>query len=370
MPTSSPMDVFRGRSVFLTGHTGFKGSWLALWLGQLGAHVHGFSLAPPTSPSLFEDAVVADGLASHTIGDVRDFEALMRAMATAKPDAVFHLAAQPLVRRSHAAPRETYDVNVMGTVNVLEAIRSLEGVRVCQVITSDKCYENRGWVYPYRENDAMGGADPYSSSKGCAELVVAAYRQTFFPPDRWDEHGVSVASCRAGNVIGGGDWADDRIIPDCVRALQDGRPIPVRSPASVRPWQHVLEPLRGYLELAARQFDGAGAFADAFNFGPPPVSHVRVRDVVEMVLGCWGAGSWDDLSPGLQDTRAASEATVLRVDSTKATALVHWRPLLTIQKAVAMSVEWYLHRAANQSASQREFTLWQLSEYSATAAIQ
>ena len=212
-------NVFRGKRVFLTGHTGFKGSWLALWLAELGAEVHGYALAPVTTPNLFEAANVASRLASHRIADIRDFSILRQAMEEVQPDIVLHLAAQPLVRLSYREPRDTYETNVMGTVNLLEAVRHTDSVRVCQVITSDKCYENREWVYAYRENDAMGGYDPYSNSKGCAELVVSSYRQSFFHPEHIDEHGVSLASCRAGNVIGGGDWAEDRIIPDCVRAL-------------------------------------------------------------------------------------------------------------------------------------------------------
>src|SRR5689334_23649646 len=246
-------DFYNRKRILLTGHTGFKGSWLALILAELGAEVHGYALAPDTTPNLFTEATVASRLASHHVADIRDLDALSKVARDVQPEIVFHLAAQPIVLRSYREPRETYEINVMGTVNLLEAVRSAHSVRVCQVVTSDKCYENREWVYPYREVDPMGGADPYSNSKGCAELVVAAYRKSFFPPT--SHGGASLSSARAGNVIGGGDWAEARIIPDCIRALERNEPIPVREPDAVRPWQHVLEPLAGYLQLAAAQWE-------------------------------------------------------------------------------------------------------------------
>lgn len=328
---------YRGRSVFVTGHTGFKGSWLSLWLAELGAHVHGYSLAPATTPSLFEEANVRERLASHQLADVRDPETLSGAIQKARPEVVFHLAAQPLVRRSYREPRETFETNVMGTVNLLEAVRRQESVRVCQVITSDKCYDNREWPYAYRENDAMGGSDPYSASKGCAELVVAAYRRSYFSSTG---QSVSLASARAGNVIGGGDWAEDRIIPDCVRALSSNQPIAVRNPNAVRPWQHVLEPLNGYLQLAARQWQEPGRFSDGWNFGPGPADAVPVRDVVETVLQTWGSGNWIDQSSGANP----HEAHTLKLDITKATAALGWRPVHSVREAIALTIGWYRRR--------------------------
>ncbi|HEY8666521.1 MAG TPA: CDP-glucose 4,6-dehydratase [Tepidisphaeraceae bacterium] len=340
--------TYRNMSVLLTGHTGFKGSWLALWLTELGAQVHGLSLAPPTTPNLFEEARIAGRLASHTIGDIRDEKLLADVMRRAEPKIVFHLAAQPLVRRSYREPRETFDVNVIGTVNVLEAVRRAPSVRVCQVVTSDKCYDNREWVYAYRENDPMGGADPYSASKGCAELVVAAYQRSFFPPDQMDRHKVSLASARAGNVIGGGDWAEDRIIPDCVRSLQQKQPILVRNPQAIRPWQHVLEPLSGYLLLAMRQWNEPATHAEAYNFGPAISGNVTVRHIVEKVIEGWGAGTWN--GPEAQAAAAQPhEANFLKLDITKASALLQWRPLYGVDEAVEQTVSWYRRRHEAQA---------------------
>lgn len=330
-------DVYRGRRVVLTGHTGFKGSWLALWLAELGAEVHGYALTPPTSPSLFDEARVAASLASHTVADVRDMGRLAKALKQAQPELVFHLAAQPIVRRSYREPRETWEVNVLGTVNLLEAVRAVGGVRVCQVITSDKCYENPGQVCAFRETDAMGGHDPYSSSKGAAEIAVAAWRRSFFPT------GVSLASVRAGNVIGGGDWAEDRLIPDCVRALSRGEPVPVRNPNAVRPWQHVLDPLAGYLTLAAAQWRDPTTFSDAFNFGPLPAGNLTVGRVVDLVVETWGAGRWERTAP--PETRAAlHEAVFLKLDITKATTLLDWAPAVPAEKAIQETVDWYRQR--------------------------
>jgi len=330
-------DVFRGRRVFLTGHTGFKGSWLAMWLAELGAQVHGYALEPPTSPSLFDEAHVVETLASHTLADVRDLGRLTAALMEAKPEFVFHLAAQPIVRRSYREPRETWEVNVLGTVNLLEAVRAVGSVRVCQVITSDKCYENPGQVCAFRETDAMGGHDPYSSSKGAAEIAVAAWRRSFF------QGGVSLASARAGNVIGGGDWAEDRLIPDCVRALSRGEMIPVRSPNAIRPWQHVLEPLAGYLTLAAAQRRDPATFADAFNFGPLPAGNLDVGRVADLVVRSWGSGRWEPTGPAAaSDVR--HEAAFLKLDVTKATTLLDWAPRLAPDEAIGQTVRWYRRR--------------------------
>ncbi len=352
------MKALQGRSVFLTGHTGFKGSWLALWLHQLGANVHGYALAP-TKPSLFEEAKVADTLASNTLADIRDHAALGRALQASKAEFVFHLAAQPLVRLSYEQPRETFEVNVQGTANLLDAVRQTESVRVCQIITSDKCYENREWVYAYRECDPMGGYDPYSASKGCAELVVSAYRQSFFHPEKFARHRVSLASARAGNVIGGGDWAADRIIPDCIRSLEKGESILVRNPAAIRPWQHVLEPLSGYLTLAARQWENGAEYADAFNFGPAAAGNVTVKEIVERVVKGWGSGRWhtpQGVSAEGGQSSAHHEATFLKLDITKASNLLHWRPAYCVDTAVAQTVAWYKQR----SLGGRDFAAQQL----------
>ena len=339
------LDAFyRGKRVLVTGHTGFKGSWLCLWLAELGAEVHGYALAPPTTPSLFEEAGCASVLASHRTGDVRDFDGVQEALRAVRPEMVFHLAAQPLVRLSYRQARETYENNVRGTVNVLEAVRGVPSVRVCQVITSDKCCENRGTGAAFRESDPLGGFDPYSSSKGCAELVVAGYRRSFFPAEEIARHGVSVASARAGNVIGGGDWAADRIVPDCIRALQRGEPITVRHPVAVRPWQHVLEPLAGYLHLARCQRQDPAAFADAWNFGPLPTGCVTVRELVGQITRHWGE---EYGSPRYSDSEAGApvhEAALLRLDISKATARLGWHPVFTVPEAVAATVAWYRQR--------------------------
>lgn len=328
-------DAFRGRSVFITGHTGFKGSWLSEWLLRLGADPAGFALEPPTDPSLFDELGLAARM-RHTIGDVRDLPMLRTALQAADPEVVFHLAAQPLVRLSYDEPVETYETNVMGTVNLLEAVRSCPSVRVVVIITSDKCYENRETGQAYREDDCLGGYDPYSSSKGCAEIVSAAYRRSFFGP----ASPVSVASARAGNVIGGGDWALDRIVPDCVRALQAGEPIIVRNPDAVRPWQHVLEPLSGYLHLAARMLDGTHELDGAWNFGPEEQGTVPVRQVADAIVAAWGSGSWE--TP--PQVGAPHEAKLLALDITKAKTTLGWKPLYPVERTLAVTSAWYAAR--------------------------
>ena len=335
--------VFAGRRVLLTGHTGFKGGWLALWLADLGAEVHGFALPPDPGPSLFAEARVEGVTASHEFGDVRDPAAVLACVRRVRPEIVLHLAAQPLVRKSYREPADTWNTNVMGTIHVLEAVRAVGGVRVCQVVTSDKCYENPGQVCAFRETDPMGGHDPYSSSKGAAEIAVAAWRRSFFPPERISDHGCSVSSVRAGNVIGGGDWAEDRIIPDCVRALAAGKPVPVRNPHAVRPWQHVLEPLSGYLALAARQWDEPAAFADGYNFGPLPAGNLTVGVVAGLAVKAWGEGKWEHTPPagGAAARNLLHEATFLKLDITKATTLLDWSPVYTAAEAVSETVRWY-----------------------------
>lgn len=356
--------LYCGKRVLITGHTGFKGSWLSLWLSELGAEVYGYALDAPTNPCLFDDAKVATVLAGHEIGDIRDREHLKAYVGKVRPQIVFHLAAQPLVRLSYDEPAETYETNVMGTVNLLEAVRSTPSVRVCQVITSDKCYENREWVYAYRENDPMGGYDPYSNSKGCSELVVSSYRQSFFHPDRISEHGVSLSSVRAGNVIGGGDWALDRIIPDCIRALESHEPINIRNPHAIRPWQHVLEPLSGYLWLAAKQYLEPGSYEEGWNFGPGNIGNVPVSDIAAMVVKAWGSGtcSYDN-----SDADKVHEAKFLKLDVTKANDLLEWRPVNSVGDATDTTVAWYLARSKGTEGLQA-MTIKQIKTYSEKAA--
>lgn len=348
---------WQGRRVFLTGHTGFKGGWLSLWLRRLGAEVHGYALAPDAQPNMFERAQVAGALAQSTIADIRDLVALSTAVQQAQPEVVIHMAAQALVRESYVDPVGTYATNVMGTVNVLEAVRRVPSVRAVVVVTTDKCYENREWVWGYRESDAMGGYDPYSSSKGCAELVAAAYRASFFNPKRHAEHGVAAASARAGNVIGGGDWSADRLLPDIFRAIESGRAVEIRNPLATRPWQHVLEPLRGYLTLAQKLYEEGPRFAEAFNFGPRAQDAWPVSRVADAVCKRWGAGaSWQ------HDPKAhPHEARSLTLDIAKADAILGWRPLLSASQALELTVDWVRDCAAGKDA--RDMTLAQIDHY-------
>jgi len=357
--------AYAGKRVFLTGHTGFKGGWLALWLRDLDAEVHGYALAPDPDPVLFRAAGV-EGAVHHQVGDVRDPGALGAALDAARPDFVFHLAAQPIVRESYAAPVATVETNVLGTVHLLEAIRMARRPCAVVVVTSDKAYENRERHEGYREDEAMGGHDLYSASKGAAEVLVAAYRRSFFPPERLAGHGVALATARAGNVVGGGDWAKDRIVPDAVGALAAGRPVPVRNPQAVRPWQHVLEPLGGYLLLGARLVgDGGAAFAEGWNFGPRHEDAVPVRDLVEKLIGAWGSGAWEDRS----DPSASHEATFLRLDIEKARARLGWAPRWGIDAAMRHTAEWYraFHAGAGP-AEMKAMTMAQIREYEGAAA--
>jgi CDP-glucose 4,6-dehydratase len=344
---------WRDRRVLLTGHTGFKGAWLALWLQHLGARVTGFADGVPTDPSLYALADVAQGMES-VEGDVRDAEAVAAAVAQARPEVVFHLAAQPFVKRSYREPRATFEVNVMGTVNVLEAVRVHPGVRAVVNVTSDKCYENREWEWAYREDEAMGGADPYSSSKGCSELVTAAYRRSFFR----DPAGPRIASARAGNVIGGGDWGEDRLVPDMVRAALDGHVVQVRNPASVRPWQHVLNPLSGYLALAEALWD-APELAGGWNFGPAEDEARSVRWIVERLAERWPGGlEWT------QDGGAhPHEAHHLKIDSSRARGRLGWRPGWGLDDALDRIVDWYAALRAGDD--MRAATLAQIAAFQA-----
>ncbi|WP_332862627.1 CDP-glucose 4,6-dehydratase [Janthinobacterium svalbardensis] len=350
---------WQGKRVFLTGHTGFKGGWLSLWLQQLGADVTGYALEAPTTPSLFEVAGVARGMVS-IIGDVRDGEALKRAMAQARPEIVIHMAAQPLVRYSYVNPVETYATNVMGVVNLLEAVRATPGVRSVVNVTSDKCYENREWPWGYRENEAMGGYDPYSNSKGCAELVTAGYRSSFFNAEKYAEHGIALGSGRAGNVIGGGDWAMDRLIPDMLRAIGAGQPVMIRNPHSIRPWQHVLEPLSGYLTLAEKLYTEGPVHAEGWNFGPHDTDAKPVEWIIERMTQEWGAGaSWS-----LDGQNHPHEATYLKLDCSKARGQLGWHPRWDIGQTIAKIVEW--HKAFDQGLDMRELSQAQITTYQNT----
>lgn len=343
--------AWRGRRVLVTGHTGFKGAWLSLWLAELGAEVTGLALAPPTDPSLFVAARVAE-LVDHHEGDIRDAALVARVVAEARPDVVFHLAAQPLVRLSYREPVETFATNVMGTVHVLEAVRAAAGVGAVVCVTSDKAYENREWVWPYRESDPMGGHDPYSASKGAAELAIAAYRRSFFSAGE-----TRIASVRAGNVIGGGDWAADRLLPDLVRALEADQPPAIRSPGAVRPWQHVLEALGGYLLIAERLLAGTGD--EAWNFGPAEDDTRPVGWIVERFAALWGKPAGWAPMPG----NHPHEAALLKLDTTKARAQLGWRPAMRLEEALASVVEW--HRAVAGGADARAVTLAQIAGHAA-----
>ena len=360
-PATDTSGFWSGKRVFVTGHTGFKGSWMVLWLQSLGADVIGFSLDPPSTPSLFEQARVDEGIISLR-GDVRTLSDVVSAMETYEPDLVFHLAAQSLVRPSYQNPVETYATNVMGTVHVLEAMRRVGTPRVGVVVTSDKCYDNReSMLWGYRETDPMGGYDPYSNSKGCAELVTQAYRRSFFGAK--DGQRLALASARAGNVIGGGDWAEDRLIPDIVRAFEAGQPVDIRRPDAIRPWQHVLEPLSGYMQLAERLWIEGDSVADGWNFGPDERDARPVSYVVEQMVERWGDGASARLDPGPHP----HEATYLRLDCSKAHALLDWRPELALEDALAWTVEWY--QSVHQGADPRQLTMNQIQRYRHLQAI-
>lgn len=347
---------WKGKRVLVTGHTGFKGGWLCLWLQGLGARVTGYALEPPTQPSMFEAARVGDGMIS-VIADIRDLARLTALLQEARPEIVIHMAAQSLVRPSYADPVETYSVNVVGTATLLEALRRTGGARVMVNVTSDKCYENREWVWGYRENDRVGGYDPYSSSKGCAELVTAAFRSSFFSPARHAEHGLGVASARAGNVIGGGDWAEDRLVPDIARAFLRGEAVMIRRPRAVRPWQHVLEPLSGYLVLAERLWSDGPGHSEAWNFGPDEEDAWPVRAVVERMAALWGDGATWRLDEG----QHPHEAGYLKLDCAKAKSRLGWHPRWALDEALSRTVAWY--KAHQAGADLRQLTRDQIKAY-------
>ncbi|HEY5040983.1 MAG TPA: CDP-glucose 4,6-dehydratase [Verrucomicrobiae bacterium] len=355
--------AYGGRRVFVTGHTGFKGSWLCEWLLQLGAEITGYSLPPETKPALFNQLGMKSRL-NHIIGDIRDLEKLKRALQKSKPDFLFHLAAQPLVRESYAKPVETFETNLMGTVNMLEALRGLKHPCSAIFITTDKCYENREHHRGYREEDCLGGHDPYSASKATAEIAISCYRRSFFK-----NHPVKIASVRAGNVIGGGDWATDRIVPDCIRALQKNQPIQIRNQIATRPWQHILEPLSGYLWLAALlasdlRSPTSAALESAFNFGPNREANRTVRELVEEILKHW-PGSWIDKS----DPHAVHEAKLLHLKTAKALRLLKWKPVWRFSETIKQTVIWY-RAAARSPGLAPDFLRGQISEYCADAKAQ
>lgn len=349
---------WKDKHVLLTGHTGFKGSWLTLWLQSMGAHVVGYALAPPTNPSLFEIAEVGNGM-TNIIGDIRDLEFMRGVFSEHSPEIVFHMAAQPLVRYSYVDPIETYSTNVMGTVNLLEVVRSTDSVKAVVNVTSDKCYENREWAWGYREDEAMGGYDPYSSSKGCAELIAAAYRSSYYHPEKYKEHGVALASVRAGNVIGGGDWANNRLIPDIMRAITQGKPVNIRNPHAIRPWQYVLEPLAGYLLLAQKLYEEGAPYGEGWNFGPNDEDVKPVQWIVERLTKSWGDGAgW--LLDGCDHPH---EAHYLKLDCSKAKARLDWHPRWHLEDALVAIIDW--HRAYQDGKDMRELTLRQISSYRA-----
>ena len=343
---------WRDKRVLLTGHTGFKGSWLSLWLQKLGARVTGYALPPPTQPSLFERAGVAEGMYS-IMADIRDADRLIQAFSIAQPEIVIHMAAQPLVRYSYVHPVETYATNVMGVVHLLEAVRQTPSVRAVVNVTTDKCYENREWPWGYRENEPMGGHDPYSNSKGCAELVTAAYRHSYFNT----HSSVALASARAGNVIGGGDWAADRLIPDILRAFEQGHPVTIRNPHAIRPWQHVLEPLSGYLLLAERLYTQGTAYAEAWNFGPNDQDAQTVGWIVERMCRHWGEGSRWYLDEG----EHPHEAHYLKLDCSKARTRLDWQPRWDLPTALTNIVIW--HKSWLEGADAKALVLRQIDEY-------
>lgn len=352
---------WRGKRVFLTGHTGFKGSWLSLWLQSLGVELTGYALNPPTAPSLFEAGHVADGMRSIK-GDIRDLDHLTQAMQEARPEIVIHMAAQSLVRYSYQNPVETYSTNVMGTVHMLEAVRATSGVKAVVNITTDKCYENREWVWGYRENDPMGGYDPYSNSKGCAELVSSAYRSSFFNPADYAKHGVALATVRAGNVIGGGDWALDRLIPDIVAAFEQGKPVRIRNPHAIRPWQHVMEPLRGYMMLAERLVECGMEYAEAWNFGPADEDAKPVGWIVQRMAEQWRGADWQ-----IDKGEHPHEAGYLKLDISKVRSRLQWNPALRLEDALDLVTDWAVQY--KNGADARELTLKQIEHYQKATQI-
>ncbi|HKN19682.1 MAG TPA: CDP-glucose 4,6-dehydratase, partial [Dissulfurispiraceae bacterium] len=350
-----------GQRVFITGHTGFKGSWLCLWLHALGAEVTGYALSPPTNPSLFVLCRIGQLIKKSVVADVRDIKTLQQEMSAASPSIVIHMAAQPLVRDSYKVPVETYAINVMGTVNLFEAVRACTTVKAVINVTTDKCYENKEWMWGYRENEPLGGYDPYSSSKACSELVTSAYRSSYFHPGDYAAHGVGVASARAGNVLGGGDWASDRLIPDCVRALLKGEKMRIRNPHAIRPWQHVLDPLSGYLTLAQKLFETGPRYSEAWNFGPEEGDMKPVIWLVDRLCTKWGNNASYTVDQGTH----VHEANYLKLDCSKAKAMLGWRPIWDLGKAIDSVIEWT--QAFKENKDVAAVCICQMEAYSAAA---
>lgn len=366
-------NIYKTKNVLITGHTGFKGSWLSLWLKELGANVFGYALDPPTNPSLFELLDLENEIA-HEIADIRDIEQLKRCIQRIKPDIIFHLAAQSLVGKSYEEPLETIQVNTLGTVNLLEAVRQTRLAISIVLITSDKCYENKEWLFGYRETDTLGGHDPYSASKAATEILISSWRNSFFSPASINKHGVRLASARAGNVIGGGDWGKNRIVPDCIRDLQNHKFISVRNPHSTRPWQHVLEPLSGYLQLGAKLLslspETVAPFCEAFNFGPRVTNNKNVKELVEEIIEKWGSGSWKWIS--LEN--AKYESTLLNLSIDKAFHKLGWLPKWNFSETIAHTVEWYQFVESHQKftiepSTIQDFTVKQIRAYQSYRSI-
>ena len=369
-------EFWKSKRVFITGHTGFKGSWLVMLLNEMGAKVCGYALTPPTEPSLFDVAKLHE-LCEHNIGDVRDYQLLLATMATWQPEIVIHMAAQPLVRESYIKPLETYEINVMGTANLLEAVRNCPSVRSVVVVTTDKCYQNNEWAWGYRENDRLGGYDPYSNSKACSELVVSAYRQSYFQSLAASGQRLAVATARAGNVIGGGDWAKDRLIPDILRAIEAGEPVRIRNPYSIRPWEHVLEPLAGYLQLAENLYTEGQKFAEAWNFGPSDDDAKPVEWIVERMCGLWNEDQSckatklqsfkgaDAALPAatyaIDDGEHPHEANYLKLDCSKSRQELGWQPRWNLLQTLGKIVEW--HRGYISKEGMRVISQKQIEEY-------
>ena len=357
--------VFNNRSVFVTGHTGFKGPWLCLWLQRLGARVTGYSLAAPTEPNNYQVSDIASTLDQNHVGDIRDADQITQAIQEAQPDLVLHLAAETVVRRGYEIPRETYDINVIGTASVLDAVRTLKKPCSVVAVTSDKCYENTGQLWGYRECDPMGEHDPYGSSKGAAELLIRAYRDSFFPPHRLADHGIKLASVRAGNVIGGGDWTRDALIPDIVRSMAEGQPVSIRRPEACRPWQHVLQALDGYLSLSAKLLESDNpVFCSGWNIGPLPGAELPVKEIVERFLTEWGEGQWIDAS----NPDDPPESGDLRLSIEKAIRLLGWRPRWTLAETLRRTADWY-RRYYREEVDMREVCLQQIADYEAAPEV-
>lgn len=355
-------EVFKNKKILVTGHTGFKGSWLSLWLSELGAEVYGYSLPPNTVPSLYSKAHINKLLADECLEDIRDKEKIISYIQNIQPDCIFHLAAQPLVRYSYKEPIETFEVNVMGSIYLMDAVRSLEKPCSIVMITSDKCYLNVNQVWGYRECDKLGGHDPYSASKAAAEIVITSYRDSYFPPDKIAKHGISLASVRAGNVIGGGDWAEDRLIPDAVRAVSSGKPLEIRNPQAVRPWQHVLEPLSGYMLLAAKMMTREDtstsiSLADAWNFGPLPTDAATVLDIVNEFYKLWGKGE-TYYDPSLANLY---EAAILHLSCDKSISVLGWKPVWNLKETLKITANWY--KCYYEGRNARELSLADIQNY-------